>query len=184
MADSDRQRRIRQLEQEIRALGASFHVDDGVDEHTTESFLESVLVFERSPMTTLRQQLAASGYHPPTDEPSTIAADLWTLLRQLAFIGVFVENTDHLDDRQLYQWLARQIDEPTRFPEGSGFAMHLDIIGGGTTENNEIYLQYYASDDDREVWSSEFPDKAMPARAPAPHDRDRYLPKPDLTSPS
>ena len=180
MADSDRQRRIRQLEQEIRALGASFHVDDGVDEHTTESFLESVLVFERSPMTTLRQQLAASGYNAPVNEPSS----LWTLLHQLAFIGVFVENTDHLDDRELYHWLARQIDEPTRFPEASGFAMHLDIIGGGTAENNEIYLKYYASDDDRKVWRSEFPGKALPARAPAPHDRDRYLPKPDFGAPS
>ncbi len=183
MSDSDRQRRIRQLEQEIRSLGASFQVDDGFDERMTESFLESVLEFERSPMTTLRQQLAESGYGLPSEEPPSITRELWTLIRQLAFIGVYVENTDHLDDRELYHWLVQQIDEPTRFPQSVGFAMHLDVIGSGSDDDNRLYLTYYASDEDRATWQSEFPSEELPEHGVPPHDRDRYLPKPDDVAP-
>ena len=132
MGDFDRQRRIRQLEQQIRSLGASFHVHDEFDDEMTESFLESVLLFERSPVTTLRAKLAETGYVPPAAQPSTATRDLWMLLRQLAFISVFVENTNHLDDLELYRWLLGQIDQPTRFPQQTGLNMYLEV-----TVNND-----------------------------------------------
>jgi hypothetical protein len=130
MADIDRQRRIRQLKQQIKSLGASFQLADEFDDEMTESFLESVLIFERAPVTTLREKLAEGGYVPPAAERASATRNLWELLRRLAFLCVFVENTNHLDDFELYRWLLTQIEEPTRFPQQHGLNMYLDVGSG------------------------------------------------------
>jgi hypothetical protein len=149
MGEFDRQRRIRQLEQQIKALGASFDVDDDFDDETTELFLESVLMYERSPMTTLRAKLAETGYQPPLADAESATRDLWMLLRQLAFISVFVENTNHLGDLELYEWLLDQLDAPTRFPQQTGLNMYLDVSGKrqpSNTYDRDRFLPTYGGE--------------------------------------
>ena len=55
--------------------------------------------------------------------------------------------------------------------------MHIDVIGGGSQEDIDLYLRYYASETDREEWRREFPNHHMPPRKVPPFDRDRFLPK-------
>lgn len=165
---SKRERQIEELEAELRTRGASFHVDDNLDEELRESFFRHVLAFEEEPETTIRAQFAARGYDVPPD--------LWTLIARLAELNVAIERTDHLDDAALCEFLLGYIDEPLHLPNDPLTIMHVDLLGGGSDEDNDLYLRYYASDEDREHWMREFPDDTLPPRERPPHDRDRLLP--------
>lgn len=178
--ESARQERIRDLEEQLRSRGTSFVTGDDFDEEMRESFLQHVLELELAEHKPLRQWLAESGYVPVIDpQDDRLSTELVRLLDQLAFIGVFVEHTDHLSDRQLYAFLTgrEHLDTPT--PVVAGTAMHIDILGGCSDEDNMLFLKYYATEEDRARWKSEFPDEELPAREWPPLDRDRHLPKAD-----
>ena len=172
-----RQERIYVLAEELRARGAEFDAGD-LDEEAAESFLQHVLQFESAEHRPLREWLAESGFtpviNPAADE---IAAELRRFIDQLAFIGVFLENTDHLSDRELYTFLTdpEHLDTPTALLPGT--AMHIDVLGGCSDDDNILYLMYYASDEDRAQWKEEFADEELPPREPRPYDRDSLLPK-------
>lgn len=51
------------------------------------------------------------------------------------------------------------------------------MIGGGSEEDNQIYLRYYATEDERADWKRQFPEDELPSRAKPPYDRDRLLPQ-------
>lgn len=122
-----------------------------------------------TPRVTLHQLLAAGGCAPPRD--------LWKLIARLAEMNIVLENTNHLDDDALLEFLLSFLDEPIAFPDLPGLVMHIDVIGGGSQEDIDLYLRYYASDADREEWRREFPNHQMPPRRVPPFDRDRFLPK-------
>ena len=52
----------------------------------------------------------------------------------------------------------------------------VDIIGSGSAEDTALFLRYYATDEDRELWKRELPDEDIPPREGLPFDRDRLLP--------
>jgi hypothetical protein len=177
----DRQSRIRRLEEELRARGAEFQVGPDLDKEMTESFLEEILSFERAPRRTLRQWLSEAGYAPPPmdsiAEPD-LRSELDRFMDHLAFLRVYVEHTDHLDDRQLYTWLTDSSTlEIALPPPDSARAVHLNVIGGCSEEDNTIFLAHYAPAAERRHWKKEFPDEKLPARTPPPHHRDAGLPK-------
>ena len=146
-------------------------LDDACDEQLTESFLEHVLNFERAEYKTLREWLAESGYVPPADVPDDrIASELNTLLDRLSFLGIVVESADHLSDRELYDWITREQFE-AHLPLLDETIIHLDVIGGGSDEDNRIYLMYYASEEDRAHWKAQFPNDELPPRKTPPYTR-------------
>jgi hypothetical protein len=104
---------------------------------------------------------------------------LWELIDSLAFLGVFVEGTDHLNDQELYEKLVAEllIEPALMVPGDPNFAWHLDIIGGFSEADIEIYLRYYADEATRRHWKEEFPDHIIPESATPPFDRDRFLPR-------
>jgi hypothetical protein len=61
-------------------------------------------------------------------------------------------------------------------PDNANFACHIDLIGNGSEEDH-IYLKYYADEDERSQWAKEWPDEPMPDRERLPFDRDRHLPQ-------
>ena len=178
MSNADtRQERIQVLAEELRVRGAEFDTGD-LDDETIESFLQHVMQFETAEHKPLREWLADSGFVPVMNTAEDeVATELRRFIDQLAFIGVFLENTDHLSDRELYAFLAdaEHLDTPT--PMLAGTAMHVDVLGGCSDEDNLLFLKYYASDDDRERWKEEFPDEELPPREPRPYNRDSGLPK-------
>jgi len=165
-----RRQAFENLEAELRCQGAEITVDDGFDEQMTESFLDHALRVEKADYKTVREWLAESGYVPPPDVPDDrISSELCTLLDRLAFLGIVVEFTDHLDDRELYDWITEQLGAHLALLDET--IIHFDVIGG-SDEDNRIYLTYYASEEDRAHWKARFPDDELPPRKTPLYRRD------------
>jgi hypothetical protein len=112
---------------------------------------------------------------PPADEEA-LRAKLWEVIEGMSEIGMVLEDTDHLSDGELYRYLVDDaLIEETLLPTGAGGTWHISPIGGGSEEDNEIYLRYYANDEDRERWRRDF-DCVLPPKEKLPFDRDRFLP--------
>jgi hypothetical protein len=112
-----------------------------------------------------------------TDE--TVTAKLWELLHNLACRGFYVLNTDHLSDRELYAglWhhgLREEALLPGRSRTGGWFH---DFIGSGSEEDIELWLRYYATEEERAEHAKEWPEAPLPPRVKPPHNRDWRLPK-------
>lgn len=104
---------------------------------------------------------------------------LWKLIEAMANLGMYLSSTDHMSDRELYDYLRNDaLREPTLVLPGTvEYACHLDPISGGSAEDNELYLRYYASAAERRFWIEQFPDSVLPPSETPPHDRDRLLPR-------
>lgn len=135
------------------------------DEKMRESFLRDLAALEDEPTTTIREELAARGEEVPRD--------LWVLIARLAGLGIVIERTDHLDDDALLAFLLDYVDEPAYIPMDDATVMHVDVLGDGS---EDLYLRYYANDEEREWWKEDFPDEELPPSEKPPFDRDRFLP--------
>jgi hypothetical protein len=149
-----------------------------------EQYQKNVDAFEQAKWSQPFQVLVESGISLlPSGELSDaeLNAKLWEVINALALMGVYLEHTDHLNDRELYILLLDDILlEEMVFQSGEmNLACHIDLIGSGSDEDNYIYLKYYADEDDRTLWIEEFPDEPVPSRERPPFDRDCRLPKPN-----
>ena len=116
---------------------------------------------------------------PPAEELSDdeLHDSLWSLIRDMADIGMFLQSTDHLSDRQLYEHLTKESLLVRTFlaPDNIMFGEHIDIIGGFSNDDIRIYLTYYANEEERESFREGF-EGDFPKSLPRPNDRDRLLP--------
>ena len=64
----------------------------------------------------------------------------------------------------------------------AGLNRHVDMVGSGSDEHIQLWLRYYADEEDRRSWAREWPSDPIPARAKPPFDRDRFLPRPPRRS--
>jgi hypothetical protein len=55
-------------------------------------------------------------------------------------------------------------------------AWRIDLIGSGSEEDIYLWMKYYADEETRRQWKSDFPDYEMPEHEDPPYDRDRHLP--------
>jgi hypothetical protein len=146
-----------------------------------KEFERKMILFEDGPTTTNFEQLTNAGIKLP--EPESIAdADittkLWEVIAGLAQLRVFLDQTDHLSDRELYSRLwhdCLRVDTPAI--DEIGFNTHVDLA----MEDTDAYLKYYADEKDREFWAKDFPDDPMPDSADPPFNRDWLLPRPHYT---
>jgi hypothetical protein len=77
-----------------------------------EQFWRHVVEYETAPSTTHFQQLTEAGLElPAPDDVSDeeVTPSLLALVGGLARIRVFITNTDHLSDRELYEVLWRDV---------------------------------------------------------------------------
>jgi len=135
--------------------------------------------------TTLATELAKRGLSPAPLEGLTdedVSRVLTDLVWSLADLRVFISDTDHLTDRELYQLLLEYCQEPTfsvaEFPDA---ACHWSPIGSGSEEDSQIWLRYYANEDDRAMNAVRYPDEPIPPSELPPYPRPwipvcRYLP--------
>jgi len=134
------------------------------------------------PWTTNFQQLLDRGIElpdPDTIDEANVSAKLWEVIDALADLRVFLDETDHLSDRELYAVLWRntlRADAPDVPGPPSSAAWHVNLPGDD--ENSSLYLKYYADEAYRQDWLAQFPDDNMPAHEDPPHHRDWRLPTP------
>ncbi|HEY3242613.1 MAG TPA: hypothetical protein VGM03_04600 [Phycisphaerae bacterium] len=95
-----------------------------------EQFWKNVIEYEKAPLTTHFDQLAEQGQAPPAPDELTdeqISDRLWKLIQNLAARRIFMDRTNHLSDRELYEYLwSRGLRE--KVPDmhmGSSGAWHL-----------------------------------------------------------
>jgi len=99
----------------------------------------------------------------------------------LAAMQVYLRHTDHLSDRDLYVQLTTETLRESRLIGGArppACACILDLVGSQCGREAYLWLKHYATDTQREKWSTDNPGYVMPAREPAPCCRDAALPGP------
>jgi hypothetical protein len=148
----------------------------------TEQFWANVVAYEQADQTCHFLQLEQDGVElPPPEELSDeqLNAKLWEAIHALAKRNVFLSQTDHWSDRELYErlWHDALREVTMDFPPGSGWNCHIDFLSSGSDEDNFLYHKYYADEDERQRWLEEWPDDVMPPHEDPLYDRDSKLPK-------
>jgi len=162
---------------------------DNYPAEVEEGFWKYVVDYEEAPWTTNFQQLENAGVSLPKPDSLTdeeLTAKLWEVIQKLALLHVFIEQTDHLSDRELYShlWTDSLREETKAMPVVAGSACHIQLLSSGSEEDNLLYLKYYADGDFRRQWHKDWPKDPIPPHEDPPYDRDRLLPKPDYGAPT
>ena len=179
-----RKDRIDDIKNELKALSGgdmTSWTSPDLPEHVAEQFWKDVLAFETAPTTTNFQQLTRAGVPlPPPDDVADpdMHSVLWGVINGLAAVRVFLQWTDHLSDRQLYEALWKDVlhDEIADLPATSPGAWHVDMSGGDPESG--AYWKYYADEEHRKAFLEQEPGFDMPPHQQPPYDRDRHLPAP------
>ncbi len=150
-----------------------------------EAFWKQVLAFEDAEESTFEERLKAEANFVTPDPDSLetyaeVSEALWNLIHALASIRVFLDCTDHLDDRDLYRLLVFGAlpDASTVPPTGTEWNTRIlayEYGAPGDPDGTLTYLRYYADDETREEWDA----GEIPSKGELPHDRDRLLPNPE-----
>lgn len=117
---------------------------------------------------------------PPAEiTEETLTPILWELLHNLSLQGFYVLHTDHLNDRELYAelWdrsLRAPAHLPGRNPRGGWFH---DFLGSWGDDEMQLWLRYYASNEERAQHAKEYPNDKLPPKEKPPFNRDWRLPK-------
>jgi len=118
-------------------------MSDDCPPEVAAQFWQRVAAYEQAPLTTHFQQLEEAGVELPEPEAmddQRLTAKLWEVIEALARLRVFLSQTDHLSDRELYTLLWR---EPVKdMPLDESSAWHIDLTGSGSTEDTYLYLKY------------------------------------------
>ncbi len=182
----DRRIRIDRFKKEAEAISGHDMVawNSDEDSEVAEAFWEYVVAFEKAPRGTLFAQLHRAGVALPPPDSMTddeLHAKLWKVINKLVELRVFLYNTDHLSDRDLYAQLWDDLlrEEIVIMPPNADSAYHLDIIGGGSEADIQTGLKYYDDPEERAYWHECFPEDPIPDHEDPPYDRDHYLPKRD-----
>lgn len=189
--EDDRDKRIESLKRRAEELcDGQMEVGmlDDYPAETEEAFWKHVVDYEEAPWTTHFRQLESAGVSLPAPDSlndQELTVKLWEVIHKLALLRVFIEQTDHLSDRELYRhlWTDSLREETKVLTPDENSAWHIQILGSGSEEDNLLYLKYYADDASRRHWQEDFPNDPVPAHEDPPYDRDRLLPKPDYSSP-
>jgi hypothetical protein len=188
----DREIRINELKENLRETTdgemVEFTADDCPPE-IQEQFWQSVVAWENAPDTSNFKQLQRDGLELPAPDQLSdeqLPAVLQKVIEGLARRHVYLENTNHLSDRELYVhlWEESLREVIKDLPPEAGWHQHVDILGSGSEEDILLRLKYYADDKERQSWLEDFPDYELPEHVDPPFDRDRHLPQPPRFDPS
>jgi hypothetical protein len=163
-----------QLRNELEPfLDESVHILDcrRLPTQAENEFLAQMLAWERAPVLPISQWFDPALVLPAPDKLSDeqLADLLAETIERLYDQRIVLELTEHLTDRQLYTLIYRdilpsnekKIDLPRNF-------LHWHCLDPDTDE--QVWLTYYASDEERDAWAEERGEK-LPPQLPAPHPR-------------
>jgi hypothetical protein len=183
--DDDQETRIAKLRAELEKLGGSTTTLESMPADMEEEFLRHVLEYETAEPISLFRLLENAGLEVPAPDQldgTTLTAKLQEVIQRMATLGAYLQHTNHLSDRELYEYLYRDglREEAVLFPENPSYAYMIDLTGSGSDEDNLIYLKYYADEEHRKQWVLDWPDDPMPQHEDPPFDRDSSLPQSPL----
>lgn len=163
-----------QLRDELEPyLDESVHILDcrRLPTSAENEFLAQMLAWERAPVLPISKWFTPELLLPPPDQltDAQLRKLLTETIKQLYAQRIVLDFTDHLSDRQLYCLILRDIlpspEKKLDLPRNYLHWHFLDI-----EVHPEIWLTYYASDEERETWSQET-GQPLPARSKPPHAR-------------
>jgi len=183
--EPDQETRIAKLREEIEKLGGSTMSLEDMPADMEEEFLRHVLEYETAQPISLYTMLENSGLaipNPNEVDDEALPGKLREIVETMASLGAFLLHTNHLSDRQLYEYLYIEglREEAVLFPENPSYAYMIDLTGSGGEEDNQTYLKYYADEEHRTQWKQDWPDDPVPDHQDPPFDRDRQLPQSPL----
>lgn len=180
--EPDQEERIAKLRQEVQKLGGNTMSLESMPADMEEEFLRHVLEYENAEPISLLRLLENSGLEvppPPQLDDESLTLKLKEIIARMAALGAYLIHTDHLSDRALYEYLYHDglREEAVLFPENPSYAYMIDLTGSGSEADNQLYLKYYADDQYRRQWATDWPDDSVPEHEAPPFDRDRFLPQ-------
>lgn len=145
-----------------------------VDELPTpveNEFLASMLAWEKAPILPIGQwfEPELTLPHPDSIPAAELHERMWDAVHKLYSKQIVLDFTDHLSDRDLYCLIYRDIlPSPEKKIDSKSNYLHWDCadVGGDA----EIWLRYYATDEERANWAEEF-DEELPAAETPPYPR-------------
>jgi hypothetical protein len=120
------------------------------------------------PLAVLRER----GIEMPDDatlDDEDVHRRLGEVIVAMKAIGLLIEFADHLSDRQLYRYLGEALQEETMLTDDPNCACHLSPLWSGSEDDNEVFLRYYASDEERRRFAED--GVTVPPKEPLPFDR-------------
>ncbi len=180
--EPSQEERINKLRAELEKLGGNTSTLESMPADMEEEFLRHVLEYETAEQISLLRLLENAGLEVPAPETlddDALKVNLKELIDRMASVGAYVLHTNHLSDRDLYDYLYHDAlrEETVLFPENPSYAYMIDLTGSGGEDDNATYLKYYADEEYRRQWAHDWPDDPMPDHEEPPFDRDRFLPQ-------
>ena len=190
-SDEDQEKRIEELKRRAEELAGGEMKTGEIEPcspEVKEEFWKQVVDYEEAPWTTHFAQLERAGVTMPAPETlndQQVTAKLWEVINKLAQMRIFLEDTDHLSDRELYTtlWSDELREETKDVLLDQDSACHYQLLSSGSEEDTYLYLKYFADEEWRKDWLEQFPDYVMPEHEDPPYDRDRLLPQPTYGPP-
>ncbi len=134
-------------------------------------YLASMLAWEKAPILPIYRWFDPELRLP---KPSVLSdedlhAILWDVIWKLHDKRIVLDFTDHLCDRELYCVIYRDIlaAREKKIDTGTNY-LHWDCSHAGG--DPEVWLRYYATEDERHAWAEQYHQPLPPTLAP-PHPR-------------
>ena len=179
--------RIAKLRAELKKLGGTTMTLESMPADMEEEFLRHILEYETAEPISLLTLLAKLGVEVPAPDQlddKTLETKLKEVINGMASLGAYLLHTNHLSDRELYEFLSDCLtEEVVLFPDNPDSAYIIDLIGGvesGSDEDIQTYLKYYANERQRVKCGHDWPGDKIPKHEDQPFDRDRFLPQSPL----
>jgi hypothetical protein len=134
-------------------------------------FLAQMLAWERAPVLPISKWFQPELALPPPDQltDAQLRKLLSETIERLYSQRIVLDFTDHLTDRQLYCLIMRDIlPSPEKRLDLPRNYLHWHFLDDETQP--EVWLMYYASDEEREAWAEET-GQELPAKKKPPHPR-------------
>ena len=134
-------------------------------------FLASMLAWERAPVLPISQWFDPELKlpHPDSLDDNRLHEVLWETIHLLYGKRIVLEFTDHLPDRRLYCLIYRDIlPSPEKKIDLPKNYLHWHCLD--PDDDEETWLRFYASQEEREAWGDETGEPLPPSQS-LPHSR-------------
>lgn len=135
-------------------------------------FLASILAWESAPVLPIGQWFDPPLMMRPSQglTDKQVTSELNDVIEQLYQKNIVLQCTEHLSDRELYQMIACEIlpskEKKVDLP-GNVFTWHCV----DQDCDSDLWLRYYASEEDRDMWQEFNPGQLLPPREIPPYPR-------------